>query len=245
MATLATSTVVEANGLPIHRIELPGTRALTVMVAFDAGARNERPRRTGWRTSSSISCSRAARSTRPTATSTRRPSASAACSTRTPATTSSPSTSRCAPRAPPPAIDLLSDFVGRPRIDADELDRERGVVIQEINRAYDSAVDRRRVPDRPRSVRRAPARAAPCSGRRRTCAASPATGSSPSASAAGPARAAAPSWPATSTTCRQDELHELFGASRRCPSPIPTSRHRSSRRRRSSSSATPTSRTCG
>ena len=37
----------------------------------------------------------------------------------------------------PQAIDLLSDFVGRPRIDAEELDRERGVVIQEINRAYD------------------------------------------------------------------------------------------------------------
>ena len=37
----------------------------------------------------------------------------------------------------PQAIDLLTDFVGRPRIDAEELDRERGVVIQEINRAYD------------------------------------------------------------------------------------------------------------
>src|SRR4029077_19271035 len=35
------------------------------------------------------------------------------------------------------AIDLLSDFVGRPRLDAEELDRERGVVIQEINRASD------------------------------------------------------------------------------------------------------------
>ena len=35
------------------------------------------------------------------------------------------------------AVDLLTDFVGRPRIDAEELDRERGVVIQEINRAYD------------------------------------------------------------------------------------------------------------
>jgi predicted Zn-dependent peptidase len=35
------------------------------------------------------------------------------------------------------AIDLLTDFVGRPRIDADELDRERGVVIQEIARAND------------------------------------------------------------------------------------------------------------
>jgi predicted Zn-dependent peptidase len=37
----------------------------------------------------------------------------------------------------PRAIDLLSDFVARPKLDAEELDRERGVVIQEINRAYD------------------------------------------------------------------------------------------------------------
>jgi len=35
------------------------------------------------------------------------------------------------------AIDLLTDFVGRPKIDAGELDRERGVVIQEIARAND------------------------------------------------------------------------------------------------------------
>src|SRR5215210_6055199 len=37
----------------------------------------------------------------------------------------------------PEAIDLLCDFVGRPRIDAEELDRERRVVIQEIARALD------------------------------------------------------------------------------------------------------------
>jgi len=35
------------------------------------------------------------------------------------------------------ALDLLTDFVARPHLDASELDRERGVVIQEINRAYD------------------------------------------------------------------------------------------------------------
>src|SRR4051794_36471404 len=34
-------------------------------------------------------------------------------------------------------LDLLTDFVGRPKLDAGELDRERGVVIQEINRAKD------------------------------------------------------------------------------------------------------------
>jgi predicted Zn-dependent peptidase len=37
----------------------------------------------------------------------------------------------------PTAIDLLTDFVDRPRIDSDELDRERGVVVQEIARAND------------------------------------------------------------------------------------------------------------
>ena len=35
------------------------------------------------------------------------------------------------------AADLLTDFVGRPRIDPDELERERGVVVQEIARAND------------------------------------------------------------------------------------------------------------
>jgi predicted Zn-dependent peptidase len=35
------------------------------------------------------------------------------------------------------AADLLTDFVARPRIDPDELERERGVVVQEIARAND------------------------------------------------------------------------------------------------------------
>jgi predicted Zn-dependent peptidase len=37
----------------------------------------------------------------------------------------------------PAAADLLTDFVARPRIDPDEMDRERGVVVQEIARAED------------------------------------------------------------------------------------------------------------
>ena len=40
------------------------------------------------------------------------------------------------------AIDLLTDFVGRPRLDSEELDRERGVVIQEIARSRDRPQDR-------------------------------------------------------------------------------------------------------
>ena len=36
MPTVETSEPL-ANGLPIHRVALPGTRALTVLVAFEAG----------------------------------------------------------------------------------------------------------------------------------------------------------------------------------------------------------------
>src|ERR1700748_1072083 len=35
------------NGLPIHRVALEGTRAVTLLVAFDAGARTERPEENG------------------------------------------------------------------------------------------------------------------------------------------------------------------------------------------------------
>src|SRR5207237_271976 len=47
----------------------------------------------------------------------------------------------CRSEAAMAAVDLLSDFVGRARIDADELDRERGVVIQEIARSDDQPAD--------------------------------------------------------------------------------------------------------
>ncbi|MCU0258669.1 MAG: insulinase family protein, partial [Solirubrobacteraceae bacterium] len=41
------SSSVAPNGLPVHRIAIPGTRATTIMVAFDAGARAERPEENG------------------------------------------------------------------------------------------------------------------------------------------------------------------------------------------------------
>src|SRR5690349_23184740 len=136
MATLS-STVVETNGLPIHRIGLPGTRALTVMVAFDAGARTEQPEENGmahflehlvfkggekYPTYKEIN-----------ETAERLGGVLNAYTSHD--LVAFHITVRAESAAP--AIDLLSDFVGRPRIDAEELDRERGVVIQEINRAYD------------------------------------------------------------------------------------------------------------
>ena len=66
------------------------------------------------------------------------------------------------------AIDLLTDFVGRPQIDAEELDRERGVVIQEIQRYKDQPsavaeelIDRAAFGDHPLGPHRARPRGAP------------------------------------------------------------------------------------
>ena len=35
------------NGLPLYRIPIAGTRSVTLLVAFDAGARTERPEENG------------------------------------------------------------------------------------------------------------------------------------------------------------------------------------------------------
>ncbi|MGP0103458.1 MAG: M16 family metallopeptidase [Solirubrobacteraceae bacterium] len=136
MAKVSTTTV-PANGLPIHRIELPGTRALTVLVAFDAGARNERPEENGmahflehlvFKGGESYPTYKEVNET-----------AERLGGVLNAYTSHDLVAFHITVRAESagPAIDLLSDFVGRPRLDAEELDRERGVVIQEINRAYD------------------------------------------------------------------------------------------------------------
>jgi predicted Zn-dependent peptidase len=136
MANVSMSTVA-ANGLPIHRLELPGTRALTVLVAFDAGARNERAEENGmahflehlvFKGGESYPTYRDVNET-----------AERLGGVLNAYTSHDLVAFHITVRAEsaPQAIDLLSDFVGRPRLDAEELDRERGVVIQEINRAYD------------------------------------------------------------------------------------------------------------
>ena len=131
------SSVVASNGLPIHRIELPGTRALTILVAFDAGARNERPEENGmahflehlvFKGGEKYPHYRDVNET-----------AERLGGVLNAYTSQNLVAFHITVRAESaaPAIDLLTDFVGRPRLDAEELDRERGVVIQEINRAYD------------------------------------------------------------------------------------------------------------
>src|SRR6202789_3081743 len=136
MTNVSTSTV-KSNGLPIHRIGLPGTRALTVLVAFDAGARNERPEENGMAHFLEHLVLKGGENY-PTYKDVNE-TAERLGGMLNAYTSHDLVAFHLTVRAEsaPQAIDLLSDFAGRPRIDAEELDRERGVVIQEINRAYD------------------------------------------------------------------------------------------------------------
>jgi predicted Zn-dependent peptidase len=135
MASIQASSL--ANGLPIHRVEIPGTRALTALVAFDAGARTERPEENGmahflehlvFKGGEKYDDYRKVNET----------------AERMGAVLNAYTSHdlvafhiTCRAEVAGDAIDLLTDFVGRPRIDAEELDRERGVVIQEIARSND------------------------------------------------------------------------------------------------------------
>ncbi len=131
------SSVTLPNQLPLHRIAIDGTRAVTILVAFDAGARTERPAENGmahflehlvFKGGEKYPNYRDVNE------------AAERIGAQLNAYTSHDLvafhiTAR-AERALE-AIDLLTDFVARPRIDPDELDRERGVVVQEIARSND------------------------------------------------------------------------------------------------------------
>src|SRR4051812_42749531 len=135
MARIESSTL--PSGLPIHRIEIPGTRATTVLVAFEAGARTERPEENGmahflehlvFKGGAKYDDYRKVNETAEHMGAVLN------------AYTSHDLVAfhiTCRAEVVGDALDLLTDFVGRPKIDAEELDRERGVVIQEINRAHD------------------------------------------------------------------------------------------------------------
>src|SRR3954471_24076239 len=125
------------SGLPIHRIEIPGTRATTVLVAFEAGARTERPEENGmahflehlvFKGGQKYDDYRKVNET----------------AERMGAVLNAYTSHdlvafhiTCRAEVVGEAIDLLTDFVGRPKVAAGELARERGVVIQEIARADD------------------------------------------------------------------------------------------------------------
>jgi predicted Zn-dependent peptidase len=135
MPTITSSTA--PNGLPVHRVALEGTRATTILVAFDAGARTERPEENGmahflehlvFKGGERYDDYRKVNET-----------AERMGGTLNAYTSHDLVAFHITVRAEAAmeAMDLLTDFVGRPRIDAGELDRERGVVIQEIQRYKD------------------------------------------------------------------------------------------------------------
>ena len=125
------------TGLPLVRLTVPGTRAVTALVAFDAGARTERAEENGmahflehlvFKGGESFPTYRDVNET------------AERLGAQLNAYTSHDIVAfhiTCRSESVMEALDLLTDFVGRARIDADELDRERGVVIQEIARAND------------------------------------------------------------------------------------------------------------
>jgi predicted Zn-dependent peptidase len=125
------------NGMPLYRIAVPGTRSVTILVALDAGARSERPEENGMahflehlvfkggeKYVTYRDVNQAAESI------------GAVLNAYTSHDLVAFHITSRAERGLE-AADLLTDFVGRPRIDRDELDRERGVVVQEIARAND------------------------------------------------------------------------------------------------------------
>jgi len=135
MPQITSSTL--SNGLPLHRIALAGTRATTILVAFDAGARTERPEENGMAHFLEHMVFKGGEKfddyKKVNETAERMGGSLNAFTSHD--LVAFHITVRA--EATMEALDLLTDFVGRPRIDAAELDKERGVVIQEIARYAD------------------------------------------------------------------------------------------------------------
>src|SRR4030088_827384 len=135
MSAITVSTI--PNGMRLHRIEVPGTRAFTLLVAFDAGARTERPEENGmahflehlvFKGGEKYVTYRDVNE-----------AAESIGAVLNAYTSHDLVAFHITARAQSAleAADLLTDFVGRPRVDGDELNRERGVVVQEIARSND------------------------------------------------------------------------------------------------------------
>jgi predicted Zn-dependent peptidase len=126
-----------SNGLPLYRIAVEGTRSTTILVAFDAGARTEREDENGMAHFLEHLVFKGGEKY-PTYRDVNE-AAERIGAVLNAYTSHDLVAFHITARATKAlqAADLLTDFVGRPKIDGDELDRERGVVVQEIARAND------------------------------------------------------------------------------------------------------------
>src|SRR5215831_20486686 len=135
MPTITTSTL--HNGLPLYRVAVEGTRSATILVAFDAGARTERPEENGMAHFLEHLVFKGGEKY-PTYRDVNEAAEriGAVLNAYTSHDLVAFHITARAHRALE-AADLLTDFVARPRIDSAEMDRERGVVVQEIARSED------------------------------------------------------------------------------------------------------------
>ena len=126
-----------SNGLPLYRIAVDGARSTTILVAFDAGARTEREDENGMAHFLEHLVFKGGEKY-PTYRDVNE-AAERIGAVLNAYTSHDLVAFHITARAntASEALDLLTDFVGRPRIDGDELNRERGVVVQEIARAND------------------------------------------------------------------------------------------------------------
>ena len=126
-----------SNGLPLYRISVEGARSTTILVAFDAGARTERQRENGMAHFLEHLVFKGGEKY-PTYRDVNE-AAERIGAVLNAYTSHDLVAFHITARSNKAleAADLLTDFVGRPKIDGDELNRERGVVVQEIARAND------------------------------------------------------------------------------------------------------------
>src|SRR5580692_4522576 len=135
MAEISVTTL--KNGLRLHRIAVEGTRAITLLTAFDAGARTERPEENGMAHFLEHLVFKGGEKY-PTYRDVNEAAEGigAVLNAYTSHDLVAFHITARSQRALQ-AADLLTDFVARPRIDGDEMNRERGVVVQEIARSDD------------------------------------------------------------------------------------------------------------
>ncbi len=135
MSEVSVSTL--DNGLRVHRIPVEGTRSATVLAAFDAGARTERPEENGMaHFLEHLVFKGGEKFPHYQDVNEGAERIGAVLNAYTSHDLVAFHITARAERVLE-AADLLTDFVARPRLDGDELDRERGVVVQEIARYAD------------------------------------------------------------------------------------------------------------
>ena len=129
------------NGLRLLTASMPQVASTTASSSSPPARATRRRRRTGSRTSPSTCSSRERSGGRPRATSAARSTGSAASSTRSPARSTPATTSSARPSTAAIALDVLTDMLRHSKFEAEEIEREKGVIVEEMNMYFDTPRD--------------------------------------------------------------------------------------------------------